>query len=78
MQNISHKIQKYKKLREKLDCNLNYNSDFYNSLKLHCYLIKKDLSKDDYNGIILEEKNKNMDKKYREYSVKKITPPINE
>ena len=78
MQNILNKIQKYKKLKEKLDHNLNYNCDFYNSLKLHCYLQKKELTKNDYIGIILEEMNKDMDKKYREYSVKKITSPINE
>ena len=78
MQNIVNKIQTYIKLKEKLDVNLHYNYDFYNALKLYCYLQKKELTKNDYVGIILEEMNKDMNKKYREYSVKKITSPINE
>ena len=78
MQNIENKIQTYIKLKEKFDVNLHYNYDFYNALKLYFYLQKKELTKNDYVGIILEEMNKDMDKKYREYSVKKITSPINE
>ena len=78
LKEIENNIQKYKKAKKKVDNHTNYRNDFYNSLKLYYYLTKKELNKNDYIGIILEETNKDKDNELREYSIKKITDPQNE
>ena len=50
-----------------------YNYDFFNILKLYCYLEKKLKQNDDFVGIILEEKNKDKANELREYSAYKLT-----
>ena len=57
-----------KLIQEKLE----YNYDFFSILKLYCYLEKKLKQNDDFVGIILEEKNKDIANELREYSAYKL------
>ena len=73
MTKINRDIEKYKKLKERMQDKLNYSYDFYNALKLYCCIEKKDIENNDYIGIMLEEKNKDKANELREYSVYKFT-----
>ena len=73
MKGINDNINECKNMRNLIKEKLVYNYDFFNILKLYCYLEKKLIQKDDYIGIILEEKNKDKANELREYSSYKLT-----
>ena len=73
MEKITYNIKNISKMKKILSEKNKYNLDFYNILKLYCYLEKKEIEKNDYVGIILEEKNKDKTEELREYSIKKLT-----
>ena len=73
MKGINDNINECKIMRNLIKEKLVYNYDFFNILKLYCYLEKKLIQKDDYMGIILEEKNKDKANELREYSSYKLT-----
>ena len=73
MEKMIYKIKKYTIMKNRLAQKTDYNYDFYNSLKLYCYMLKMELDNTDYIGIILEEKNKEKLNELREYKVNKLT-----
>ena len=73
MKTITYNIKKYTIMKNRIVEKKDYNYDFYNGLKLYCYMIKKKLEINDYSGIILEEGNKEKADELREYTVKKLT-----
>lgn len=73
MTKINRDIEKYKKLKERMQDKLNYSYDFYNALKLYFCLEKKGIENNDYIGIMLEENNKEKANELREYYVYKFT-----
>jgi len=73
MKNINDNINECKTMRNLIKEKLNYNYDFFNILKLYCYLEKRLAQKDDYIGVILEEKNKDKTNELREYSAYNLT-----
>ena len=73
MEKMIYKIKKYTIMKNRLAQKTDYNYDFYNSLKLYCYMLKMELDNTDYIGIILEEKNKEKLNELREYKVSKLT-----
>ena len=73
MKNINDNINECKTMRNLIKEKLNYNYDFFNILKLYCYLEKRLGQKDDYIGVILEEKNKDKTNELREYSAYNLT-----
>ena len=73
MKKINDDINTYKIMKNKVSEKLNYNYDFFNALKLYCYMIKKNIDFSNYIGIILEEKNKDKANELREYSMYKVT-----
>jgi len=73
MTKINRDIDKYKKMKERIQEKHLYSYDFYNALKLYCCILKKDIENNDYIGIMLEEKNKEKANELREYSVYKFT-----
>ena len=73
MEKMIYKIKKYTIMKNRLAQKNDYNYDFYNSLKLYCYMLKMELDNTDYIGIILEEKNKEKLNELREYKVNKLT-----
>ena len=78
MTKIDRNIGKCQKMKQKLQEKYNYNYDFFNALKLYCLIDKKNIEKDDYIGIMLEENNKEKANELREYSVYKLTDLRNE
>ena len=73
MKNINDSINECKNMKKLIKEKLIYNYDFFNILKLYCYLEKKLKQNDDFVGIILEEKNKDKANELREYSAYKLT-----
>ena len=73
MEKMIYKIKKYTIMKNRLAQKTDYNYDFYNSLKLYCYMLKMELDNTDYIGIILEEKNKEKLNELREYKINKLT-----
>lgn len=73
MEKMIYNIKRYTIMRKKITEKSDYNYDFYNALKLYCYMLKKELDNNDYTGIILEEKNKEKSSDLREYSLNKLT-----
>lgn len=69
---IKDDIEILEKKKRRIKDKFYYNIDFFNSVKLFCLLEKKHIEKDDFVGIILEEKNKDKSHELREYSVKKL------
>ena len=69
---IKDEINILEKKKQKISDRFNYNLDFFNTLKLFCLIEKKHIEKDDFVGIILEEKNKDKTNELREYSVYKL------
>ena len=69
---IKDDIEVLEKKKRRIKDKFYYNIDFFNSVKLFCLLEKKHIEKDDFVGIILEEKNKDKSHELREYSVKKL------
>ena len=69
---IKDDIEILEKKKRRIKDKFYYNIDFFNSVKLFCLLEKKHIEKDDFVGIILEEKNKDISHELREYSVKKL------
>ena len=69
---IKDEINILEKKKQKISDRFNYNLDFFNTLKLFCLIEKKHIEKDDFVGIILEEKNKDKTYELREYSVYKL------
>ena len=55
IKNIQKSIEQNKNIKAQLQTNLKYNLDYFNALKLYCYILKK-RGKDEIYGIILEEK----------------------
>ena len=78
MTKIDRNIGKCQRMKQKLQEKYNYNYDFFNALKLYCLIDKKNIEKDDYIGIMLEENNKEKANELREYSVYKLTDLRNE
>ena len=73
MAKINRNISKCQEMKRKFQEKKNYNYDFFNALKLYCKIDKKNIEKDDYIGIMLEENNKDKANELREYSVYKLT-----
>ena len=73
MKNINDNKNECITMRNLIREKLNYNYDFFNILKLYCYLEKRLIQKDDYIGVILEEKNKDKTNELREYSAYNLT-----
>ena len=69
---IKDEINILEKKKQRISDRFNYNLDFFNTLKLFCLMEKKHIEKDDFVGIILEEKNKDKTNELREYSVYKL------
>jgi hypothetical protein len=69
---IKDDIEILEKKKRRIKDKFYYNIDFFNSVELFCLLEKKHIEKDDFVGIILEEKNKDKSHELREYSVKKL------
>ena len=69
---IKDDIEILEKKKRRIKDKFYYNIDFFNSVKLFCLLEKKHIEKDDFVGIILEEKNKDKTHELREYSVYKL------
>ena len=69
---IKDEIEILEKKKQRISDRFNYNLDFFNTLKLFCLMEKKHIEKDDFVGIILEEKNKDKTNELREYSVYKL------
>ena len=72
MNKIKDEINILEKKKKRILDRFNYNLDFFNTLKLICLMEKKHIEKDDFVGIILEEKNKDKTFELREYSVYKL------
>ena len=73
MAKINRNISKCQEMKRKFQEKKNYNYDFFNALKLYYKIDKKNIEKDDYIGIMLEENNKDKANELREYSVYKLT-----
>ena len=69
---IKDEIEILEKKKKRISDRFNYNLAFFNTLKLFCLMEKKHIEKDDFVGIILEEKNKDKTNELREYSVYKL------
>ena len=69
---IKDEIEILEKKKKRISERFNYNLAFFNTLKLFCLMEKKHIEKDDFVGIILEEKNKDKTHELREYSVYKL------
>ena len=69
---IKDEIEILEKKKKRISERFNYNLAFFNTLKLFCLMEKKHIEKDDFVGIILEEKNKDKTNELREYSVYKL------
>lgn len=69
---IKDEIEILEKKKKRIEDKFNYGLDFFNALKLYCLMENKHIEKDDFNGIILEEKNKDQTYELREYSVHKL------
>ena len=73
MKNINDNKNECENMRNLIKEKYDYNYDFFNILKLYCYLEKRLIQKDDYVGVILEEKNKDKANELREYLAYKLT-----